>query len=151
MLIADAMTTDVEILNPHQTIREAAHLMAQLDIGALPVADGDRLVGMLTDRDIAVRAVGEGRSPDTQVRDIMTKEVMYCFQDEELEQVTHNMSDVKLRRLPVLDRRKRLVGIVSLGDIALLDGPGHVGSALCGISQPGGAHSQSEEARQKMQ
>jgi CBS domain-containing protein len=151
MLICDAMTTDVETVNPHQSIREAAHLMTQLDIGALPVADGDRLVGMITDRDIAVRAVGEGRSADTEVRDIMTKEVMYCFEDDELDQVTHNMSDVKLHRLPVLNRRKRLVGIVSLGDIALVDGPSHAGSALCGISQPGGAHSQSEEARLRMQ
>jgi CBS domain-containing protein len=151
MLVCDAMTTDVEIIGPRQTIREAAHLMQQLDIGALPVADGDRLVGMITDRDIAVRAVGQGRSPDTEVRDIMSKEVMYCFEDEEINQVTHNMSDIKLRRLPVLNRRKRLVGIVSLGDIALVDGPGHVGSALCGISQPGGKHSQSEEARAKMQ
>jgi CBS-domain-containing membrane protein len=151
MLISDAMTKDVETISPHQSIREAAHLMTQLDIGALPVADGDRLVGMITDRDIAVRAVGEGRSPDTEVRDIMSKEVMYCFADEELDQVTHNMSDIKLRRLPVLDRRKRLVGIVSLGDIALVDGPSHAGSALRGISTPGGAHSQSEEARLRMQ
>jgi CBS domain-containing protein len=151
MLVCDAMTRDVEIVNPRQSIREAAHLMAQLDIGALPVADGDRLVGMITDRDIAVRAVGEGRSADTEVRDIMSKEVLYCFEDEEIDQVTHNMSDIKLRRLPVLDRSKRLVGIVSLGDIALIDGPGHVGAALCGISQPGGDHSQSEQARERMQ
>src|SRR4051812_10084230 len=103
MLVCDAMTRDVEIINPRQSIREAAHLMARLDIGALPVADGDRLVGMITDRDIAVRAVGEGRSPDAEVRDIMSKEVMYCFEDEEIDQVTYNMSDLKLRRLPVLD------------------------------------------------
>jgi CBS domain-containing protein len=151
MLICDAMTTDVEILNPKQTIREAAHLMARLDIGAIPVADGDKLVGMITDRDIAVRAVAEGRAPDTEVRDIMTKEVKYCFDDEEIDQVTANMADIKLRRLPVVDRRKRLVGIVSIGDIALLDGPDHAGNALCGISQPGGDHSQSEEARKQMQ
>jgi len=151
MLVCEAMTTDVEIVHPRQSIREAAHLMAQLDIGVLPVADGDRLVGMITDRDIAVRAVGEGRSPDTEVRDIMSKEVLYCFEDEEIDQVTHNMSDIKLRRLPVLDRRKRLVGIVSLGDIALIDGPNHAGAALCGISQPGGDHSQSEQARERMQ
>jgi CBS domain-containing protein len=151
MLICDAMTTDVEIVNPRQSIREAAHLMSQLDIGAIPVADGDHLVGMITDRDIAVRAVAQGRSPDTEVRDIMTKEVKYCFEDEEVEHVTANMADIKLRRLPVLDRRKRLIGIVSIGDIALMDGPDHVGTALCGISQPGGAHSQSEEARERMQ
>jgi CBS domain-containing protein len=151
MLICDVMTPDVEIIHPRQTIRDAAHLMSQLDIGALPVADGDRLVGMITDRDIAVRAVGEGRSPDTEVRDIMSKEVMYCFDDEELDQVAHNMRDIKLRRLPVVDRRKRLVGIVSLGDMALADGPANVGEALCGISKPGGRHSQSEEARQRMQ
>jgi CBS-domain-containing membrane protein len=151
MLVCDAMTTDVETIGPRQSIREAAHLMQQLDIGALPVADGDRLVGMITDRDIAVRAVGQGRSPDTEVRDIMSKEVMYCFEDEEINQVTHNMGDIKLRRLPVLNRSKRLVGIVSLGDIALVDGPAHAGTALRGISEPGGQHSQSEEARAKMQ
>jgi CBS domain-containing protein len=143
MLISDAMTKDVETISPHQSIREAAHLMTQLDIGALPVADGDRLVGMITDRDIAVRAVGEGRSPDTEVRDIMSKEVMYCFEDEELDQVTHNMSDIKLRRLPVLDRRKRLVGIVSLGDLAMTGVRAKTGQALGDISRPGGSHSQS--------
>jgi CBS domain-containing protein len=151
MLICDVMTRDVEILNPKQTIKEAAHLMAQLDVGAMPVADGDRLVGMITDRDIAVRAVAEGRSPETQVRDVMTKEVKYCFEDEEVEEVTDNMADIKLRRLPVLTRQKRLVGIVSLGDIALVDGPDHVGTALCGISEPGGDHSQSEQVRASMQ
>ncbi len=151
MLICDAMTADVEMVNPKQSIREAARLMEKLDIGAVPVADGDRLVGMITDRDIAVRAVAEGRSADTAVRDVMTKQVMYCYEDEDVDHVASNMADIKLRRLPVLNRNKRLVGIVSLGDIALVDGPAHAGSALCGISEPGGTHSQSEEARQRMQ
>ena len=151
MKVSEIMTRDVCIARPDHTIEDVARMMLAIDAGLLPVGDEDRLVGTITDRDIAVRAVGEGRSPDTEVRDIMTKEVMYCFEDEEIDQVTHNMSDIKLRRLPVLNRRKRLVGIVSLGDIALVDGPSHVGSALCGISQPGGKHSQSEEARQKMQ
>jgi CBS domain-containing protein len=136
------MTTDVKIANPNQPIRDAARMMAQLDAGILPVGDNDRLVGMITDRDIAVRAVGAGKGPDTPIREIMSKEVKYCFEDDDLDEVAQNMADIKVRRLPVLDRDKRLVGILSLADIALTDGAGSVGSALCGISEPGGEHSQ---------
>ena len=97
---------------------------------------------MITDRDIAIRAVAAGKGPDTPVRDIMSEEVKYCFADDDLDEVAKNMADIKVRRLPVVDRNKRLVGIVSLGDVALTDGPTNAGDALCSISEPGGAHSQ---------
>jgi len=142
MQIGEAMTNDVRTINPKQSIREAAHLMAQIDCGVLPVGENDRLVGMITDRDIAIRAVAEGKSPDTPVRDIMSSEVKYCFADEDLEEVAAAMAEIQVRRLAVLDRDKNLVGIVSLADMALNDGPENVGQALCGISEPGGAHSQ---------
>jgi CBS domain-containing protein len=143
MQVSQAMSPDVRIASPNQSIRDAARLMAHIDAGALPVGENDQLVGMITDRDIAVRAVGAGKGPDTPVREIMSKEVKYCFEDDDLDEVAQNMADIKVRRLPVLNRNKRLVGILSLGDIALAEGAGSAGSALCGISEPGGEHSQS--------
>jgi CBS domain-containing protein len=146
MKIRDAMTRDVRMVRPDQTIREAAHLMAELDIGALPVEDNDRLVGMITDRDIAVRAVAEGHGADTPVRQIMTNEIKYCFEDQTVDEVTRNMGEQRLRRLPVVNRNKRLVGILSLGDLALDEGAqDEAGEALGGISRPGGEHSQSTQ------
>jgi CBS domain-containing protein len=143
MQVSKAMSSDVKIANPNESIREAARLMAKLDCGSLPVGENDRLVGMITDRDIAIRAVAEGKSASTKVRDVMSTEVKYCFEDDDLDQVSHNMADLKVRRLPVLNHDKRLVGIVSLGDIALTDGAGGATEALHGISEPGGQHSQS--------
>jgi CBS domain-containing protein len=142
MRVSDAMTSSVRITSPQQTIAEAARIMAEIDAGALPVGDGDRLVGMLTDRDIAVRAVAAGKGPDTQVQDIMSQEVRYCFADQDLDDVAQNMADLKVRRMPVLNRDKRLVGILSLGDVALVDDPDVTGEALSEISEPGGKHSQ---------
>jgi CBS domain-containing protein len=147
MQIREVMTSDVKMVRPHQTIQEAALLMAEADAGALPVAENNRLVGMITDRDIAVRAVAAGRLPDTPVRAVMSDEVMYCFEDQELEEVAQNMGDIKLRRLPVLNGKKQLVGIISLGDIALANGPDGAGAALCDISEPGGLHSQTASSR----
>jgi CBS domain-containing protein len=138
MRVNEAMTNDVRIARPDQTIRDAARMMMQIDAGVLPVGENDRLVGMITDRDIAIRAVGAGKDPQTPIREIMSKGVMYCFEDDELDDIVQNMADVKVRRLPVLDHNKRLVGILSLGDIALTDGAGSAGSALCAISEPGG-------------
>ena len=142
MQIREAMSDDVRIADPNQSIREAAMLMAKIDAGSLPVGENDRLVGMITDRDIAVRAIALGKGPDTPVRDVMSQDVKYCFEDDDISEVAQNMADIKVRRLPVLDKGKRLVGIVSLGDLALSDGPANAGEALCGISEPGGAHSQ---------
>ena len=142
MKIRDAMTRDVCMVRPDQSIRDAAHMMAELDIGALPVQENDRLVGMITDRDIAIRAVADGKGPDTRVRDVMSKDVKYCFEDETVEAVSRNMGDQQIRRLPVVNRDKRLVGILSLGDVATTRDSGHAGQALKGISRPGGAHNQ---------
>ena len=142
MRIKEVMTPVVHLTDPDQTICEAACVMAEFDTGVLPVSDGERLVGVITDRDIAIRAVAEEKSPDTPVREVMSKEVLYCFEDEAAEHVAKNMGDQKVRRLPVLDRKKRLVGIVSLGDLALSTKPNVTGQAVAGISRPGGAHSQ---------
>jgi CBS domain-containing protein len=143
MQVREAMSDDVRIASPNQTIREAAILMAKIDAGILPVGDNDRLVGMISDRDIAVRAIALGKGPDTPVREVMSEDVKYCFENDDVDDVAQNMADIKVRRLPVLNTDKRLVGIVSLGDLALTDGPTNAGEALCGISEPGGAHSQS--------
>lgn len=142
MRVSEAMTRDVRVANPGHTIQEAATIMAEIDAGVVPVGENDRLVGMLTDRDIAVRAIAKGRGPETLVEEVMSKEVKYCFEDEDTAQVLDNLGDQQLRRLPVLDRDKRLAGILSLGDIATQSIDGKAGQALGEISQPGGAHSQ---------
>ena len=142
MKVRDCMTRDVQLASPGQTIQEAAMTMARIDAGAMPVGDGDRLVGMLTDRDIAVRAVAKGMGPQTKVREAMTQEIKYCFDDEDCEDVIDNMSDIKVRRLAVLNRDKRLVGIISLGDLAHAERSDRTAMALDQISTPGGLHSQ---------
>jgi CBS domain-containing protein len=136
------MTRDVYVANPDETIQQAAIAMAGLDAGVLPVGDDDRLVGMITDRDIAIRAVAGGKGPDAKVRDVMTTDVKYCFDDQEIEDVTLNMGEIQVRRMPVVDRHKRLVGILSLGDVAVIDGDGVAGEALSLVSRPGGEHTQ---------
>jgi CBS domain-containing protein len=114
------MTPDVEVIRPDDTLRTAAKMMADYDVGALPVGENDRLVGMITDRDITVRGVAEGRDPDkAAVREAMSGRVLYCFEDEAVGEVAHKMGDWQVRRLPVLNRDKRLVGIISLGDLAI--------------------------------
>ena len=144
MKVSECMTSDVEIVTPDQPISEAAQFMLRSDAGVMPVGDGDRLVGMVTDRDIAVRAVAEGRGPDTPVRDVMTEEVLYCFDDDEIEQVALRMSDSQVRRMPVLSRENEtLVGIVSLGDISRSEQADAAQVALDGITDPGGEHNQS--------
>jgi len=145
MKVSKCMTRDVELVNPTQTIREAAQMMADLDAGALPVQQDDRLVGMITDRDIAVRAVAQGKSPETPVRDVMSPELLYCFDDQEIEDVSRNMGEVKVRRLPVVNRDKRLVGIISIGDLALKEEQTLTGSTLARISKTGGNHSQAKQ------
>jgi CBS domain-containing protein len=143
MRISDAMTREVRLANPDQSIRDAAKMMAEIDAGAMPVGEGDRLVGMITDRDIAVRAVAQGKGPDTPVREVMSiEQVLYCYEDEELDHVAKNMGEIQVRRLPVLDRSKRLVGIVSLADIAQSAGVRPAGNAVKGVTKPGGTHSQ---------
>jgi CBS domain-containing protein len=141
--IFDVMSPTVELAAPSDSIQDAAMKMAKIDAGILPVGEGDRLVGMVTDRDLAVRAVAQGRDPaTTRVHEVMTEEVKYCFADEDVNRVADNMGALQLRRLPVVDRKKRLVGIVSLADIATEDRPARAGKALGGIAQPGGQHTQ---------
>lgn len=142
MRVSECMTRDVSLANPTDTIAEAAKAMAYLDAGALPVRDGDRLVGMITDRDIAIRAVALGKGPDARVAEVMSAEVLYCFEDEEIDDVLRNMADIQVRRLPVLDKAKRLVGIVSLADLATNGQAAQAGDALGHIARPGGMHSQ---------
>jgi CBS domain-containing protein len=142
MKVREAMTGNVCLCDPDLSIREAAQMMADQDIGALPVGENDRLVGMVTDRDIAVRAVARGLSPDTKIRQVMSQEVKYCFDDEDLDDVAQNMGDIKVRRLMVLNRDKRLVGIVSMGDLAQCEDAKQTGQTMADITIPGGAHSQ---------
>src|SRR5436305_388042 len=118
MIIRDVMTRDAKLIYPDDTLQQAAMLMQDCDCGVLPVADGDRLVGMLTDRDIAIRCIAQGKGPNAQVAEAMTQEVLYCFDDQDTQQICQNMADIQVRRLPVMNRDKRLVGIVSLSDLA---------------------------------
>ncbi|HEY2818592.1 MAG TPA: CBS domain-containing protein [Casimicrobiaceae bacterium] len=141
MKVSEAMTRDVRVASPNESIRDAARMMAEIDAGALPVGENDRLVGVITDRDIAVRAVAEGKDSTTKVRDVMSREVLYCYDDQDVDDVARNMGDVKVRRLPVVNRDKRLVGIISLGDVACKEDVAVSGDTVAQISQPGGKHS----------
>jgi CBS domain-containing protein len=119
MNVKDIMSRDVKLASPEDSLQKAAQMMAQIDAGGLPVGENDRLVGMLTDRDITLRAVAKGKSPaECKVREVMSSDIKYIFEDESLDDAARNMSELQVRRLPVLSRDKRLVGIVALGDIA---------------------------------
>jgi CBS domain-containing protein len=144
MRVSECMTREVQLADPNDTIADAAKAMARLDAGVLPVSQNDRLVGMITDRDIAIRAVAMGKGPDATVGEVMNAEVKYCFDDQEVGEVLRNMGELQLRRMPVLDHDKRLVGIISLGDLAAANSgqTKEAGDALCDISRPGGQHSQ---------
>jgi len=135
--VSDIMTTNVQVVQPQQSLRQAATLMQELDIGALPVCDGLRLLGMLTDRDITVYGVAEGLDPDKAcVSDVMTEHIEYCMADQDTEDVMRLMGDKQVRRLPVVDTDKNLVGIVSLGDLAVRQS-GHIDRTVRKISEPG--------------
>jgi CBS-domain-containing membrane protein len=136
MKISEIMTRDPELIDPNASIRDAAKRMKNEDIGALPVGENDRLIGMVTDRDIAMRGVAEGCSPETTtVRDVMSEKVYYCFDDDDVDDAASCMSDNQVRRLPILNRDKRLVGIVALADIAST-GEECEKTALEGVSEP---------------
>jgi len=135
MQVSDVMTPTVHYVHPEQTLREIAIFMAELDVGALPVGEKNRLVGMITDRDIVIRGLAEGLDADAKVRDVMTPDVKYCYLDEKIDHVAHNMGEIQVRRLPVMNRDKRLVGIVSLGDIATKRGPEAAGDAIQHVSE----------------
>lgn len=136
MRAGDVMTRDVVTTRPDAMIREAARTMADLDVGALPVCDGRRLVGIITDRDIVVRSTADGMRPDaTPVQVVMTAEVFWCVEDDPVDKVEEEMARRQIRRVPVVDRDKRLVGMIALGDLATDRAPG-AGEALRRISEP---------------
>lgn len=134
--ISEVMTGDVRIASPDDTIRKAAQQMVQGDVGSLPVGENDRLIGMITDRDIVVRAVAEGKNDETPVREVMTESIRYCFEDDDVLDVARNMSELGVRRLPVLDRNKRLVGIVALSNFASADTDKARDTLLEGVATP---------------
>lgn len=138
MRVHDIMTRGVQCIGPEASLQEAAARMKSLDVGTLPVCENDRLVGMLTDRDITVRATAEGEGPKViHVRDIMTPDIVYCFDDQLVSEAAELMKENQIRRLVVLNRDKKLVGIVSLGDVAVETGDGElVGNTLEAVSEP---------------
>ena len=138
MKVSRVMTPDAICTRPEATLQEAAEQMKTLDIGSLPVCDKDQLVGMVTDRDITVRCVADGEDPRTNpVGGIMTQEVYYCYEDNDVTDAAELMREKQVRRLPVLNHDKRLVGIVTLGDLALEESNIHLaGYTLEGISEP---------------
>lgn len=133
--VAEVMTRDAVTIGPTQSIQRAAQIMDELNVGSLPVCDGETLVGMLTDRDIAVRAVSAGLSPDTAVDGIASSPLHWCFEDDDIETVKEKMADKQIRRMPVLDREKHLVGILALGDLAT-NADGDMSSTLGAVSAP---------------
>jgi CBS domain-containing protein len=138
MTLKDILTKDPQVISPEAMICEAGKLMKECDIGMLPVCDGERLVGAITDRDLAVRAVADGHDPlKTKVKDVMTSGICWCFEDQSLEDVAKVMEEKQIRRIAVLNRNKRLVGIASLGDFALRSNDDHLTEELleC-VSQP---------------
>jgi len=142
MKVSEVMTRDVQTVRPDQTVREAANFMLRADAGAIPVTEGDRLMGMITDRDIAVRGVAEGHGPDTPVRELMTNDMVTARLDDDTDDVAARMSEAQVRRLPVIDDQQRLCGIVSLGDLSQRCDAESAEQALEGVTQPGGQHQQ---------
>ena len=142
MKVSEVMTSDVQTVSADQTAREAASFMLRAEAGSIPVTEGDKVIGIITDRDIAVRGVAEGRGPDTPVRELMSDGIVCAHEDDDVQDVAKRMSQEQVRRLPVLDHDKKLVGIVSLGDLAreTIGEASH--EALEGVSQPGGSHEQ---------
>lgn len=136
--VSDIMTTNVCVIQPQETLRAAAQRMKELDIGVLPVCDGERLLGMLTDRDLTIRGVADGLNPEEAcVSDVMTPNVEFATVDQDSEEVMRLMGDKQIRRLPVIDTDKNLVGIISLGDLATRQA-GHIDQAVREISEPAG-------------
>jgi CBS domain-containing protein len=142
MKVSEVMTRDVQTIRPDQRVQEAASFMLSADAGSIPVTDGDRLIGMITDRDIAVRGVAKGYGPDTPVRELMTNDIICVREDEDVDEVASKMSEAQVRRLPVIDDHERLCGIVSLGDLSRDADEGCAAEALEGVSEPGGRHQQ---------
>jgi len=142
MKVSDVMTRDVQTVTPDQTAQEAANFMLSADAGSIPVTEGDRLIGMITDRDIAVRGVAKGHGPETPVRELMTSDIISARDDDDVEEAATKMSEAQVRRLPVIDGQQKLCGIVSLGDLSRETDGSTAGQVLEGVSQPGGQHQQ---------
>jgi CBS domain-containing protein len=137
MKVSEIMSRDVKVLPPNATLQQAAQHMKALDVGALPICDGERLLGMVTDRDIVVRAIAAGKDRQVTVAEVMSPDVYYVFEDQDVDEAARIMEKHQIRRLPVLDRKKRLVGIVSLGDLAVRTGDDSLsGDALEAVSEP---------------
>ena len=141
MNASECMSPAVAMVSPEHTVAEAVEKMERHDCGSLPVAQGDRLVGMVTDRDIALRAIGAGRDANTPVSQVMSSEVKYCFAETEIDDLLANFGDQQLRRMPVVDNEKRLVGIISLSDV-VKEAEQRSGEALAQITQPSAHHNQ---------
>jgi len=142
MKISECMSRNVRLCSPDDSLRDVAQAMKEADAGALPVGENDRLVGMITDRDIVVRSVASGKGPDTPVREVMTREIHFVFEDEDLASASDKMSRLKIRRLPVLNREKRMIGILSLGDVWSSEEAPQAAAALHDVAQQGGPHMQ---------
>jgi len=136
-LISEVMTRDVRTLSPDESVTHAAQVMDELDVGVIPVCEGDELVGVVTDRDIVLRGVAQGLEPDsTPLAEVMSEDICTCYDDEDVDEVVDRMRQEQIRRVPVLNRSDRLVGIVSLGDIAVKESDVTAGIALEEISEP---------------
>jgi CBS domain-containing protein len=147
MKVSEVMTRDVKTVRPDQPVKEAAKFMLTEDAGSMPVSDGDRLIGMITDRDITVRGVAKGYGPETPVRELMTDEIICVREDDDVEEVATKMGRAQVRRLPVVDSNDKLCGIVSLGDLAREADDECAEQALEGVVQPNGRHDQSMSER----
>jgi len=134
--IRDVMTPDIVMARPEQTIADAAQLMLESDVGSLPVGDGERLIGMLTDRDIVIRATAKSMPCDTPVAEVMTREIRYCYDDQDVAEVARKMAELGVRRLPVVDREQRIVGFVALSNIAQSNSDAARDSLLAGVATP---------------
>ncbi len=143
MKVSEVMTRDVKTVRPDQTAKEASSFMLSEDAGSMPVSDGDRLIGMITDRDIAVRGVAKGYGPETPVRELMSNDVVCARENDEIEEVAAKMSRAQVRRMPIVDSDERICGIVSLGDLSREADSGSAAHALQGVSAPGSKHDQS--------
>jgi CBS domain-containing protein len=140
-IIRDVMSKDFKFVTPETSVQEAAQKMRDLDFGFLPVGENDKLIGMITDRDIVIRSSAKGQNPSsTPVRDVMTAKTYYCYDDQSVEEICDNMSEIKVRRLPVVNRDKRLVGVVSLGDVAQAAHRAKTGDALQEITVECASH-----------
>jgi CBS domain-containing protein len=142
MKVRECMTREVRFVDPSETLQVAARLMAEIDAGFLPVGENDQLVGIITDRDIAIRAVGMGLASDARVRDVMSHEIRCCHADDDVDDILDCMAVQQIRRLPVVNRDKRLVGVISIGDLAIRGEASRSGETLGEIVRRNGLHSQ---------